>query len=233
LAPPRPAIVPPVVPLPKVIRAHVPDRVRHDRRLRGVALAAGLIPPRKMHSAAEAALLARLASRARRVVEIGVYEGSSALVLCAALPANAELHLIDPFVDESGWALPPGWRPTQFATRLVVRRGAASGGPNLRWHIARSQDVGRTWAGGPVDLVFIDGDHRAEACQEDWELWSPHVPAGGRVAFHDAREGKPHGHGGPGPTAVVDRLFRGPQALRQWRVDEELETMVVVQRLAG
>ena len=224
--------MPPVVPLPKVIRARVPDRVRHDRRLRGVALASGLIPPRQSHSAAEAALLARLGSQAPRVVEIGVYEGSSALVLCSALPASAELHLIDPFVDESGWALPRGWRPTPFATRLVVRRGTARGGPSVHWHVARSQDMRRTWEGGPVDLVFIDGDHRPDACQEDWDVWSPHVPAGGRVAFRDARAGKPDGHGSPGPTAVVDGLFRGPDALRQWRLDDELETLVVVQRVA-
>lgn len=223
----------PVVPLPKAFRARVPDRVRHGRRVRGIALASGLIPPRQLHSDAEAALIARLAAHARRVVEIGVYEGSSALVLCSALPANAELHLIDPFVDESGWALPRGWRPTPFATRLVVRRAAASGGPSIHWHIARSQDVGRTWTGGPVDLVFIDGDHSPDACREDWEVWSPHVPTGGRVVFHDARAGKPGGDGSLGPTAVVDEILRGANPLTQWQLDEELETVVVVQRVAA
>jgi predicted O-methyltransferase YrrM len=112
-----------------------------------------------MHAAAEAALLARLATGARCVVELGFYEGSSAFVFCDALPRDAELHLVDPFADESGWALRPGWKATPSATRLAVRRRVRNGGPQIRWHIARSQDVGRSWRGPVVDLAFIDGDN--------------------------------------------------------------------------
>ena len=72
--------------VPKAIRSRAPSRVQDLPTFRAVALAVGLIPPRPMHSAAEAALLTRLATGARAVVEIGVYEGSSAWVLlrCAA-----------------------------------------------------------------------------------------------------------------------------------------------------
>ena len=89
-------------------------------------------------------------------------------MFCRALDGGAELHLIDPFVDESGAALPPGWSSTPTAARLTVWRAAWRGGPKVRWHIARSQDVGRRWTAGPVDLVFIDGDHSLEGCREDW-----------------------------------------------------------------
>ncbi|HVW17425.1 MAG TPA: hypothetical protein VHB30_04185, partial [Solirubrobacteraceae bacterium] len=71
--------------LPKRLRSLVPDGVRDDPRLRALAVGSGLIPPRTMHSAGEAALLARLAREATLVVEIGVYEGSSALVLVEAM----------------------------------------------------------------------------------------------------------------------------------------------------
>ena len=67
--------------LPKVVRRSVPDSVRHSPRMRALALRAGLIPPRTMHSRAESALLRELAEGRRRAVEIGVYEGASALVL--------------------------------------------------------------------------------------------------------------------------------------------------------
>src|SRR5438270_327448 len=126
------------MPLPKAIRSRVPDRVRDHPSLRAVALAAGLIPPRPMHTLAEADLLQKLARGARCVIEIGVYEGSSAVVFCDALAAEAELHLIDPFFDESGWAMRPGWHGTPAATRLAVRRRCREGGPDVRWHIARS-----------------------------------------------------------------------------------------------
>jgi predicted O-methyltransferase YrrM len=218
------------VPAPKALRRLAPDRLRDDPRLRAIALGAGLIPPRTMHSEAEGAALARLASGARRVVELGVYEGSSAVVLCRALGPGAELHLVDPFIDATGWALPSGARPSATATRLAVRRAAQDGGPKVRWHIARSQDVGRSWTGGPVDVVFIDGDHSPEGCREDWERWHEHVRPGGAVCFHDARLGRPGGGGSPGPTGVVDELFR--QAESSWAIVEEVDSLVVVRRAA-
>lgn len=212
------------MPLPKAIRRLTPDQIRHDPRVRAVALAAGVIPPRTMHSTAEAELLARLAGGARCVVEIGVYEGSSAIVLAGALGPAAALHLIDPFPRDSDAVLFPGWRGNATATRIAVWRHARGTGPDVRWHIARSQDVGREWDGPEVDLVFIDGDHAHDACRADWDLWHRHVRRGGFVAFHDAR-----GSIG-GPSAVVDELFR-PAPPDGWRVTDEVDTIVVVQRL--
>ena len=216
------------MPLPKAVRRLTPDRVRHDPRLRALALGSGLIPPRPMHSAGEAEVLARLVHGARRVVELGVYEGSSALVLCQALGLAAELHLVDPFIDSSGWALPAGWTATPAATRMVMRRAGRQGGPSIHWHIVRSQELGRSWAGGPVDCVFIDGDHSPEGCREDFEVWAPHVAGDGAIAFHDARDGLADGSGGIGPTAVVNELFRAGPA--PWEIVEEVDSLVVVRR---
>ena len=70
------------MPVPQALRRLTPDRLRDSPRLRALALGAGLIPPRTMHSPAEAEVIARLARGRRRVVELGVYEGSSAVVLC-------------------------------------------------------------------------------------------------------------------------------------------------------
>jgi predicted O-methyltransferase YrrM len=214
--------------VPKALRRLAPDRLRDDPRFRAIALGAGLIPPRTMHSAAEAAALARLASGARRVVELGVYEGSSAVVLCQALPPQAELHLVDPFIDATGWALRPGARASATATRLAVRRAAAGRRLNVRWCFERSQDVGRSWTSGPADLVFVDGDHSPEGCREDWEVWQRHVRAGGAVAFHDARAGRPGGSGSPGPTSVVDDVFRTGDS--GWAIVDEVDSLVVVRR---
>jgi predicted O-methyltransferase YrrM len=195
--------------------------------MRAVALAAGVIPPRPMHTTGEAELLSRYADGARRVVELGVYEGSSALVFCSALSPEAELHLVDPFMDEHGSSMRPGWHGTPFASRMAVRR-AARRGPQIRWHIARSQDLGRSWSGGEVDMVFIDGDHSTEACGEDWRVWHPHVRLGGSVAFHDARYGRHEGSSSPGPTAVVDALRDDmPDG---WSIAAEVDSLVIFHR---
>ena len=218
------------MPLPSALRSRTPDAIRNHSELRAVALAAGLIPPRPMHTGAEGDLLRRYAAGATCVVEIGVYEGSSAVVFCDVLGPDAELHLIDPFTDESGWAMRAGWHGTPFATRLAVRRHAR-GGPRIRWHVARSQEVGRTWTGPSPSLVFIDGDHSPEGCGEDWEVWHPQVRVGGAVAFHDARHGRAGGTGSsPGPTRVVDELRdRTPDG---WRIGAEVDSLVVFERVA-
>jgi predicted O-methyltransferase YrrM len=219
--------------LPKRLRSLVPDGVRDDPRLRALAVGSGLIPPRTMHSAGEAALLARLARDATLVVEIGVYEGSSALVLVEAMtsgPPARELHLIDPFGHHPD-ALRAGWGATEWATRRAVARAArrAAGGVDVVWHVAMSADVARGWSAGPVDLVFVDGDHSEAGAALDWEAWAPHVRPGGAVVFHDARQGVAGGVGLPGPTAVVDRLVR-PAA--GWEVVDEVDAAVAVRRVA-
>jgi predicted O-methyltransferase YrrM len=215
--------------LPQALRRLAPDRLRDDVHLRALMVGAGLIPPRTMHSADDAAVLRAVAAGRRRVVELGVYEGSSAVVLCEVLGPGSELHLVDPFGHHAS-ALPAGWGATERATRRVVARAARrADGPDVRWHIARSADVARGWSAS-VDLVFVDGDHSEEGVAEDWALWSPFVTEGGVVLFHDARLSQPGGRGLPGPTAVVDRLFRGPRALAGWAVQREADRSVAVVR---
>lgn len=217
--------------LPSRLRRLVPDGVRDAPQLRAIALVAGLIPPRTMHSRPEAELLCGLARDAGRVLEIGVYEGSSAVELVRAMRADGELHLIDPY-GHHPHALPQGWGATEWATKRVVRRAAGrdrAGGVEVIWHIALSGDVGASWT-QPLDLVFIDGDHSEEGARTDWDAFSPHVVAGGHVALHDARLGRPGGRGGPGPTAVVDALFRGRRPLAGWTIAAEVDRTVVVRR---
>ena len=214
--------------LPPQLRRLVPDRARDHVALRAVSVGLGIIPPRALHSDQDVALLSSLARGATRVIEIGVYEGASAVVLCSVLGRGAELHLIDPFGEQPG-ALRRGWAATEWATRRVVGR-ACSGGPTVVWHVERSADTARRWS-APVDLVFIDGDHLEPGVLADWEDWNAFVVPGGHVLFHDAREGRAGGRGLPGPTAVVDRLFRGADSVEGWEIAAEVDRCVAVRRV--
>jgi predicted O-methyltransferase YrrM len=209
--------------IPQAARSLAPGAVRNSPRMRALAVGAGLIPPRAMHTPAEAEELAVLARGARCVVEVGVYEGGSARVLANALDARAELHLVDPYPRESGAALTEGWRGSPLAAKLVIWRTVRGTGPRVCWHLRRGDEVGRDWRGPAVDLVFIDGDHSPEACRADWEAWHGHVRDGGAVAFHDAR-----GERASGPRVVVDELFRGGGS--DWRIVGEVDSLVVVSR---
>jgi hypothetical protein len=77
-----------------------------------------------MHSEADARVLLNAARGARRVVEIGVYEGASALALCEALEPGAELDLIDPF-GRAPDALPGGWGASANGSLGARERAAA------------------------------------------------------------------------------------------------------------
>ena len=207
-------------------------RVRDDVRLRAAAVGLGVIPPRTMHSVEDARVLLEAAEGAKRVVEIGVYEGSSALALCDTLGPGAELHLVDPFGSHPD-ALPNGWGATEWATRRVVARAArrrGSSAPSVHWHVCLSAELASRWEGG-ADVVFIDGDHSEAGCELDWSSWRPFVPEGGRVVFHDARADQPGGRGLPGPTAVVKRHFRSDEATPGWEIAAEADRTVVVRRV--
>ncbi len=224
--------------LPVSLRRLTPVRLRDDVRLRALAVAAGLIPPRTMHSAEDASVLLQAAQGARRVVEIGVYEGSSAVVLCRALRSDAELHLVDPFGRHPD-ALPSGWGATEWATRRVVSRAQRRRGPeapNVHWHVCLSAELAGSWQGG-ADLVFIDGDHSESGCELDWRSWQGFVPLGGHVVFHDARADRQGGRGLPGPTAVVSRHLRsdggdgGGGGTPGWKIVAEADRTVAVRRV--
>jgi predicted O-methyltransferase YrrM len=216
--------------VPQSLRSLAPVRLRDDVRLRALAVGAGLIPPRTMHSEEDQHVLLEAARGARRVVEIGVYEGSSALALQRELGPGAELHLIDPFGSHPD-ALPGGWGASERATRRVLERAGrrlGAGGPDVRWHIATSHEVAASWS-GQLDLVFIDGDHSEEGCETDWLDWSPLVAPGGHVVLHDARADQPCGRGLPGPTAVVARYLRDARQ-GHWTIVAEADRTVAARR---
>src|SRR3954451_1512278 len=167
------------MPLPPALRRLAPAPLRDSPRLRGIALGAGLIPPRPMHTEGEAGLLRRVAAAAGRVVEVGVYEGSSSVQLVEAMAPAATLHLVDPYVEN---ALRSGWRGVERATKRTVTRAARQAdGPQLRWHVCTSEEAARGWSGSAVDVVSTDGAHTRGGARLDWDLWSPHVPEGGAV----------------------------------------------------
>ncbi|MGH9111441.1 MAG: class I SAM-dependent methyltransferase, partial [Acidimicrobiales bacterium] len=50
--------------------------------------------------------------------------------------------------------------------------------------VGDSPRVAANWA-TPLALLFIDGGHGEESARCDYELWTPHVVAGGLLVIHD------------------------------------------------
>lgn len=182
-------------------------------------VAVGVQRAQPQHTAEEATCLTRWAAGRRRLVEIGVAEGASALVIRRAMHPTGDLWLIDPFHLS---------RNPLFNTGLVAAKRTVNRCRRGRVHfiIETSQDAAREWS-QPIDFVFVDGDHRREAVLADWQGFSQWIEVGGVVLLHDAvrRPGHPNG-----PADVIDELFRR-RPLKGWQTVDLSGSIVAVQRM--
>jgi predicted O-methyltransferase YrrM len=150
-------------------------------------------------------------ARPRSMLEIGTAGGGTLFLFCAAAADDATLVTVD---------LPPpgGYR----RHRGRIYRAFARGRQRVHALRADSQssatlDLVRDRLGGPVDFLFIDGDHSAAGVERDYELYGPLVRPGGLIAFHDIVPGPEDSVGG------VPDFWARLKSDRQGDVDELVE----------
>lgn len=190
-----------------------------------VATAFGLRQSHVMLAERDITVLEKWGRDRRALLEIGVFEGGSALVLRKVIHPEATLTLVDPFVTDSL----SDQRGSYWISRLVVNRSKCG---RVRFLRDFSFNVVKGWK-TPLDFVFIDGDHSEAACRRDFEDWEHHVTKDGVILFHDARRDQPSEQpwmGADGSTAVVNKLFRHQKHPR-WRIGDEGGSIVVIQRV--
>ena len=110
--------------------------------------------------------------RPRRYLEIGTYQGGSALLVCSALESlgsEGRIYCVEPRPAIA----PKHWRLLEPRTTLVEGHS-----PGVLPEVLRR-------AGGRFDLVLVDGDHTYEGVLADAGGLLPCVQPGGYVLFHD------------------------------------------------
>lgn len=112
------------------------------------------------------------------LVELGRFKGGGTFLMAVAMARGSELwsydlHLEAP-VGTTGSAL-----DRELASALA-RYGIE--GVHLVVGDTRTASAPER----PVDLVFVDADHRYEGARADFERWGTLVRPGGHVLFHDA-----------------------------------------------
>jgi predicted O-methyltransferase YrrM len=141
----------------------------------------GLAEAETQTSAAERDCLARHAAGKRRLVEVGVWHGVTTCRLRAAMDPEGVLYAVDPY---------PVGRLGFSAQRVIARREVARvRNGRVCWLRTTGAQAGREHAAsgrGPVDFLFLDGDHSYEGLRADWEAWGPLVGEGGVVCLHDS-----------------------------------------------
>ncbi len=165
----------------------------------------------------EIPLLARYAAQApESIAEIGCAFGASSIVFLCHCSANVTVYSMDPFVVDS---MAP-FQATKKKCEENVKTALRFVGQEQKyqqWSLIQDYSYHRSadWT-QPLDVLFIDGDHRYEAVKRDFDEWLPHVRKGGFILFHDSRKvpGSPpetFDQGWAGPTRLVDELSSDPR----------------------
>lgn len=121
------------------------------------------------------------------IVEIGSYRGKSTAYLAAAAPKDVPIYAVDPWemLDINEWChwCPKRMQPTlgQFIEQLES--------VGLAHRVVIMQDfsvfAADNYAGPPISLLYIDGDHSREAVVADFLAWRPHFAPVATVVFDD------------------------------------------------
>jgi len=117
------------------------------------------------------------------IVEVGSYHGKSAVNLAYAarrIGKGARVFCVDTWMNTTIEHALNTDVYERFLNNTAAYRDVIT---TLR---GRSAEVGREWTRGPVDVLFIDGDHSYAGVTADIEAWVPHVRRGGLILFHDS-----------------------------------------------
>lgn len=155
------------------------------RAVRAVQLARGAIARRSYQKRSELApfLAVVLQRRPKVVIEIGLAAGGTMWALCQAAADDATIISVDLPAARHGLAV------SQLET-LDVIGSYARPGQELHFvqedaHDPATLERVKSLLTGPVDLLFIDGDHTYAAVSADHAMYAPLVKPGGLIAHHD------------------------------------------------
>ena len=111
--------------------------------------------------------------RPSRYLEIGTFQGGSALVVNAALDAlNSQTPLI--CVDPEWNVAPEDWQKIEHRATFIEGYSPAI--------LPKAEEA----AGGKFDFVLIDGDHSYEGVLRDARGVLPHLAPNAYLLFHDS-----------------------------------------------
>ena len=127
--------------------------------------------------------LASLATRANKVLEIGVYEGNATKLLASSMLKTGVLYAVDPFFTGN-----LGISYGLLITKSQIRRAKKlNNGVTVEVIKDFSYNAASNYSLNNFDLIFIDGDHSIEGIKRDWADWSDRLNQGGFIALHDTR----------------------------------------------
>ena len=126
----------------------------------------------------ELAVLARHASGRRVALEIGTFQGVSAVRIVRALAPGGLLYCVDPWPETAGRSN-PCWSIT---VRHFKRSKVEAAIKIIRDFSLNAREK----IPALLDFAFIDGEHSRAGIEMDWSIVAPRMEPGGILCLHDA-----------------------------------------------
>jgi predicted O-methyltransferase YrrM len=122
-----------------------------------------------------------------RVVEIGSYQGRSAIVLARALATRGLVVAIDPHAgNDRGPQEEETTAAGQSDYECFQANLASAGVDDGVFHVRLASQEALAAVEGAVDLLYVDGAHGYRDARADIRAWGARVRPGGTLLIHDA-----------------------------------------------
>jgi hypothetical protein len=134
---------------------------------------------------------------ARSILEVGTFDGFTALNIAANVDTEGKVHTVDLPKEARGNNPSNPYAPYRVGSQFQSAPEAA----NIEQFWANSTTADWQVFGGPFDMILVDGSHEYRDVKADSENAFKHVKRGGTIFWHD------YGHF-RGVSKAVDELAR-------------------------
>ncbi len=177
----------------------------------------GLDPAATQTTPAEREAIRCHSKGCRSIVEIGVFEGVTSLILRESMSPVGTLYCVDPF--------PKGALGFSYDLSISQREIGKSNKGSVEFLCKFSHAAVQGW-NKPIDFIFIDGDHSDSGVRTDWQDWSPHIIPGGYAAFHDSVSATDSW----GPPALVREIH---EYCRDFELTCQVDSLSILKRVSS
>lgn len=124
----------------------------------------------------------------QRIVELGSFQGRSAIVLATAAPPGVEIVTVDPHAgNDRGPQEIEGFDSEAERDHQLFWANLRDAGVDDRIrHLRHFSHEALGAVDGEIDLLYIDAAHRFAPALADIRAWGARVPNGGTMLVHDA-----------------------------------------------
>lgn len=173
--------------------------------------------PIAQHTAKQAELIQKYARGKKRLVEIGVSEGGSAMLALSVMDPKGRMWLIDPYRS----IFYPFFSLSLKIAKRALRRFKGMDIALLRDY---SFNVAKKWD-TKIDYLLLDARHSEDSFLKDWNDWSRFLSDDGVILVQSTQS--PDGHE-TGSGKAVRRLFEKPDS--EWKIIDEADATIALRR---